>query len=91
MSGVIRAVIGMSLAAMVDVCVIAMVDMVVRSRFAMIMLAIENGVVRFVTEQVLGRFIEETEPAACAGLDLTRPRCVHIDVTSAHICVIHVG
>jgi hypothetical protein len=83
MSGVIRTVAGM--------CVIVVFAMVERSRFAMMMLAIENVVLSFVTEQVLGRFIEETEPAACAGLDLTRPRRVHIDVTSAHICVIHVG
>jgi hypothetical protein len=66
MSGVVRAVIGISLAAMVDmvdVCVIAVFAIVVRSRFAMMMLAIENVVLRFVTERVLGRFIEKTEPA----------------------------
>lgn len=66
MSGVIRAVISMSPTAMVDmvgVCVIAVFAMVVRGRFAMTLLAIENVVFSFVTEQVFRRFIEKTEPA----------------------------
>lgn len=82
MSGMIRTMVGM--------CVAAVFAMVVRRRFAMMMPAIGNAVFSFVAERVLRRFIEETKPATRTGLDLTPLSRVHVDVTTAHICVIHV-
>ncbi len=75
MSGMIRTMVGM--------CVSAV--------FAVMMPAIPNAVFSFVAKRVFRRFVEETEPATRAGLDLTPLSRVHVDVTSAHICVIHVS
>jgi hypothetical protein len=83
MSGMIRTMVGM--------CVAAVFAIVVRRRFAMMMPAIPNAVFSFVAKRVFRRFVEETEPATRAGLDLTPLSRVHVDVTSAHICVIHVS